>query len=86
MKNLTTLDSYAVSGGNAERLTVTQKVSLEGISETCINTMLNVNLNILTEEDEAQAYIKLLSNCTLTELNLIEDRIDAAPFLTVNYK
>lgn len=86
MKNLTTLDLYAISGGNAERLTVTQKVSLEGISETCINTILNINLNILNEEDEAQAYIKLLSNCTLTELNLIEDRTDAAPFLTVNYK
>lgn len=86
MKHLNTLDLQAISGGNAERLTVTQKISLEGISEKCINTVLNINLNVLTEEDEAKAYIQLLSNCTMTEINLMDDRSDAAPFLTVTYK
>ncbi len=88
MKNLTTLDLHAISGGNAEQLTVTQKISLAGISDKCINILLNnvVNSNIHTEEEQNKMYIQILGHCTLSEINLLDERSDAAPFLTVNYK
>lgn len=75
------LDLHAISGGQLEHLTVTEKISVEGISDKCINTLMNV-----ATLDDSEIFIPLLTNCTLSELYLLDARSDAASFITVNYK
>lgn len=88
MKKLTTLDLQTISGGNAEQLTVTQKISVEGFSENCINTLINnfASANGLPDDELNKLYIKILSNCTMAEMDLLDSRGDTAPYLTVSYK
>lgn len=88
MKILTHLNTAAVSGGKAESLTVTTKVSLNGISDKCINTLATIAPLLcpnISEEMLNSIDIALLQNCTFEELDLLDERIDNAPFLTVSY-
>ncbi len=90
MKILTNSNTRTISGGQTESLTVTTKISLNGISDQCVNTLSNIAPLIIdttrTDEQSAALFVSVLQNCTLTELDLIDQRSDAAPFLTVKYK
>lgn len=89
MKALTNLNTAAVSGGKAECITVTTKISLNGFSDSCINYLaaLAPTLNqALSNEEEEAIEIGFLKNCTPKEIDLYFQRSDEAPYLTVLYK
>lgn len=88
MKNLTTLAIHSVAGGQNESITVTRKISLDGISEQCINTIKNTS-NIFTPEIANDGLTSKLfvffDGCTQAEIGTIASRTKNASFLTVSH-
>ena len=81
MKILSPHDLNAISGGV---ITVTQKISLDGLSEPCIQTLTDIT----NANDHDYLFvigtIKLIQHCSIQDLCLLEDRTGSAPILTAN--
>ncbi|MGD9592723.1 MAG: hypothetical protein AB7V32_09405 [Candidatus Berkiella sp.] len=81
MQILTQQDAKCISGGN--NLVITQQVSTEGLSNQCVQALANLlKQGELTDEQQA---IYILSSCTMGELDILGDRLDAAPFINVEF-
>lgn len=88
MNDINALDLNQVSGGQTEHLTVTRKISLNGISEKCINTIQNANLVFTPEISKnslSSELFVLIHGCAGVEIETISSRIKNAPFETVSY-
>ncbi len=79
MKVLNKQEMNSISGG--ANLVITQHVSTTDISQQCVAALTTL-LPIDSKTDE-QILMHLLSGCTFYELDIIDDRLDSAPFMSV---
>lgn len=87
MRTLTILDKKMISGGQTEHLTVSRQISLDGISDKCINTIKNANLMFtpeIAQDSLSSELFVLLHGCAQVEIDTISTRIKNAPFQTVS--
>lgn len=79
MKVLNQQEMSSISGG--ANLVITQHVSTTDISEQCVAVLATMLQD--GSKSEEQMLMHLLSGCTFYELDIIGDRLDAAPFVSV---
>jgi hypothetical protein len=80
-----------ISGGQAKQLTVTQKISLDGISNACIAVLKDASASTkyIKNQDDIETFreilvLKLSNACSFKDILSFEDK--SSPFLTVEYK
>jgi hypothetical protein len=80
-----------ISGGQAKQLIVTQQISLEGISNPCVQVIKDAALLSyhLTNPSQRERFEETLINKLSTVCSLQDESslyLEQVPFLTVEYK
>ena len=86
MKQLAITEIRAISGGQTQAsITVTQKIAVDGISNECINALVALKLKEdMGLMESIATFIYLTSHCSTSELDLIDERLNTAPFLSAH--
>lgn len=71
----------------AANLYITSMVSTEGVSQTCVNKLVEVlQPDYFSQTSEEYIAAQILSVCTFTELDMLDERSEFAMPIQVEYK